>query len=118
MSRTIPMYMGTIPYVTTEQMIEVDRAMMEDVHIELIQMMENAGRHLAHLARMRFFDGNPRGKHVVVLAGTGGNGGGALVCARRLYNWGAPVPGGGTPPAAGFSPGSAPQTDYPTPQPR
>ncbi len=60
MSRTIPMYMGTIPYVTTEQMIEVDRAMVEDVHIELIQMMENAGRHLAHLARMRFFDGNPR----------------------------------------------------------
>jgi NAD(P)H-hydrate epimerase len=28
---------------------------------------------------------------VVVLAGTGGNGGGALVCARRLHNYGAAV---------------------------
>ncbi len=78
-----------IPYLTTEQMVEVDRAMIEDYRIELIQMMENAGRNLAHLARSRFFDGDPRGRHVVVLAGTGGNGGGALVCARRLHNWGA-----------------------------
>ncbi len=82
---TIPMYSGEIPYVTTEQMIEVDRAMMEDYRIELIQMMENAGRNLAHLARVRFLDGNPSGKHVVVLSGTGGNAGGALVCARRLH---------------------------------
>ena len=87
----IPNYSGDVPYVTTDQMIEVDRAMMEDVRIELIQMMENAGRNLAHLARTRFFAGDPRGKNVVVLAGTGGNGGGALVCARRLHNWGAQV---------------------------
>ena len=51
--------------------------------------MENAGRNLAHLARERFFDGNPQGKQVIVLAGRGGNGGGAMVCARRLSNWGA-----------------------------
>jgi NAD(P)H-hydrate epimerase len=70
-------------------MIEVDRAMIEDYKIELIQMMENAGRNLAHLARSRFLAGDPRGKRVVVLAGTGGNGGGALVCARRLHNYGA-----------------------------
>lgn len=56
---TIPIYTGNVPYVTTEQMIEVDRAMMQDYRIELIQMMENAGRNLAHLARMRFLDGNP-----------------------------------------------------------
>lgn len=72
-------------------MIEVDRAMMEDYNILLIQMMENAGRNLAHLARERFFDGDPRGKKVTVLAGTGGNGGGSLVCARRLHNYGALV---------------------------
>lgn len=82
---------ANVPYLTTEQMIEVDRAMIEDYHIELIQMMENAGRNLAHLARIRFLDGNPIGKTVVMLAGSGGNGGGALVCARRLYNWGACV---------------------------
>jgi hypothetical protein len=39
---------ANVPYLTTEQMIEVDRAMIEDYHIELIQMMENAGRNLAH----------------------------------------------------------------------
>jgi len=88
---TIPVYSADVPYVTTAQMVEVDRAMIEDFHIELIQMMENAGRELAHLARARFLDGDPRGKRVVLLAGTGGNGGGALVCARRLRNWGARV---------------------------
>jgi NAD(P)H-hydrate epimerase len=72
-------------------MREVDRAMVEDYRIELIQMMENAGRNLAHLARSRFLDGDPRGNTVVVLAGRGGNGGGGLVCARRLHNWGANV---------------------------
>ncbi len=88
---TFPTYSGEIPYLTTEQMIEVDRAMIENYRIDLIQMMENAGRNLAHLARTRFFDGDPRDKVVMVLAGTGGNGGGALVCARRLSNFGAAV---------------------------
>ena len=78
-------------FLTTDQMREVDRAMIEDYHILLIQMMENAGRNLAHLARRRFFEGDPRQKQVIVLAGTGGNGGGGLVCARRLHNWGARV---------------------------
>lgn len=36
-----------IPFLSTEQMREVDRAMVEDYHIELLQMMENAGRNLA-----------------------------------------------------------------------
>lgn len=80
-----------VPYLTTEQMREVDRAMIEDYGIQLIQMMENAGRALASLARVRFLDGDPRRKRVVVLAGTGGNGGGALVCARHLHNYGADV---------------------------
>ena len=80
-----------IPSVDTAEMIEVDRAMIEDYHIELIQMMENAGRNLAHLARMRFLDGDPREKRVLVMAGGGGNGGGALVAARRLHNWGGNV---------------------------
>ena len=78
----IPFLTEDIPWLTTEQMIEVDRAMMEDYRIDLVRMMENAGRNLAHLARARFLDGDPRGQRVVVLAGTGGNGGGALVCCR------------------------------------
>ncbi|MCI0782045.1 MAG: NAD(P)H-hydrate epimerase [Chloroflexi bacterium] len=80
-----------IPFLTTGQMREVDRAMIEDYEILLIQMMENAGRNLAQLARRRFLSGNPTGRRVLVLAGTGGNGGGGLVCARRLHNWGAYV---------------------------
>jgi NAD(P)H-hydrate epimerase len=83
--------MTDIAYLTTDQMREVDRAMIEDYHIQLIQMMEIAGRNLAHLARNRFLDADPRERTVVVLAGTGGNGGGGLVCARRLHNWGANV---------------------------
>ena len=79
------------PFLSTQQMREVDRAMIEDYGISLLQMMENAGRCLADLARSRFFDGDPRGQRVLVLAGTGGNGGGGLVCARRLHNWGADV---------------------------
>jgi len=38
-----------IPVVTADQMRAVDRAMVEDLHIELVQMMENAGRGLADL---------------------------------------------------------------------
>jgi len=79
------------PFLSTQQMREVDRAMIEDYKISLLQMMENAGRCLADLARSRFLNGDPRGQRVLVLAGTGGNGGGGLVCARRLHNWGAIV---------------------------
>ena len=39
-----------IPFLTTEQMVEVDRAMMDDYKIDLLQMMENAGRNLAVLS--------------------------------------------------------------------
>ena len=80
-----------VPFITTDQMREVDRAMEEEYGILLLQMMESAGRNLAHLARLRFLNGDPRGRRVLVLAGTGGNGGGGLVCARWLQNWGANV---------------------------
>lgn len=87
----IPPNEVSVPYLSSDQMREVDRLMVEAFRIELIQMMENAGRNLAHLARLRFLNGDPHAKQVVVLAGTGGNGGGALVCARWLHNAGANV---------------------------
>jgi hypothetical protein len=43
-----------VPALTGEQMREVDRIMMEELHIQLAQMMENAGRNLADLALRRF----------------------------------------------------------------
>ena len=73
------------------EMVEVDRLMIDVYRIDLVRMMENAGRGLAMLARERFLVRSPEEKTVVVLAGTGGNGGGVLVCARRLHGWGADV---------------------------
>ena len=72
---------SAVPALTTEQMRAVDRAMVEDLHIELVQMMENAGRNLAELAITRC---SPTS--VTVLAGQGGNGGGGMVAARHLAN--------------------------------
>ncbi len=83
--------LSKIPYLTTQQMIEVDRLMVDVYGIQLVQMMENAGRHLAALAVERFLEGNPVRKNIVILAGSGGNGGGAMVSARNLHNWGAGV---------------------------
>lgn len=80
-----------VPYVTVDQMMEMDRAMVEDYHIDLMQTMENAACTLARLARDRFLDGNGHGRTVVVLAGSGNNAGGALGAARHLHHWGADV---------------------------
>lgn len=86
--KKFPLFSGKIPSLSTDQMIEVDRLMIEDYKITLLQMMENAGRNLASLAKFLFLTGTDSKATVVVLAGTGGNGGGALVSARRLLNWG------------------------------
>lgn len=74
------------PTVTAEQMREVDRLMVEEFHIDLVQMMENAGRAVADVAVAAFDPGR-----VLVLAGPGGNGGGGLVAARHLLNRGREV---------------------------
>lgn len=79
-----------IPALTTDQMIEVDRMMIEEYSIQLIQMMENAGRNLAEMA-YRILGGTMQGKKIAVLCGTGNNGGGGMVAARHLHNRGADV---------------------------
>lgn len=81
---------GEIPVLTTSQMVEVDRLMIEEYQIELIQMMENAGRNLAELAK-RKLGGKVTGKSIACLCGAGNNGGGGLVATRHLHNWGAEV---------------------------
>ncbi len=75
--------------ITTEQMIEVDRIAMEETGPNIFQMMENAGRNLATLAlkNLKKLDK----KTVLVLAGTGGNGGGGICAARHLANKGIDV---------------------------
>ncbi len=86
-----PLYTGPLPHLTEAQMREVDRLMVESYHITLLQMMENAGRSLALLGRLLFLEGDATNRHVSILCGTGGNGGGGLVCARHFHNQGAQV---------------------------
>jgi NAD(P)H-hydrate epimerase len=71
-------------------MVEVDRVMVEDLGIDLLQMMENAGRNLARFTMETYITAG-RAEQVVVLAGSGGNGGGGLVATRRLAGWDVPV---------------------------
>ncbi len=87
---TVVLRAEDVPAVSVEQMREVDRVMVEELGIELQQMMENAGRALARRARL-MSGGDATGQRVTVLAGSGGNGGGGMVAARRLSIWGAEV---------------------------
>ncbi len=76
-----------VPDVGADRMRELDRIAMEEFGIELLQMMENAGRTLADAVRA-MLDG---GRGVVVVAGAGGNGGGGLAAARHLHGRGVRV---------------------------
>ena len=79
-----------VPAVTTEQMIEVDRVAVEKTGPNLFQMMENAGRNLA-LQAIATLNEQWHQARIIVLAGSGGNGGGGICAARHLANRGANV---------------------------
>lgn len=72
------------PTVTAEQMAKVDEIAMQEFGINLLQMMELAGYQLAQLST-NYLDSNSK---VLILVGAGHNGGGGLVAAKHLYNWG------------------------------
>lgn len=71
-----------VPSVSAEVMREVDRVAVEEVGVSILMMMEHAGRSLAD--PLRGYDGR-----IVILVGSGGNGGGGLCAARHLLNAGA-----------------------------
>lgn len=77
----------TVPAVTKEQMIEIDRIAVEETGPNLSQMMENAGRNLA-LASIELILKKSLGKRILIFAGAGGNGGGGICAARHLLNHG------------------------------
>ena len=79
-----------VPAVTTSEMRELDRIAMQETGPNLFQMMENAGRNLAELA-LELLGKDWQEARVVVLAGTGGNGGGGITAARHLANRGARI---------------------------
>ncbi len=64
--------------------------MIDEFGVALEQMMENAGRSLAVVAR-QLLGGDARGRRVLVIAGSGGNGGGGMAGARQLAVAGAEV---------------------------
>ncbi len=78
------------PAITVDQMMELDRITMSEAGVSLLQMMENAGRSLAAIARYHL-GGDLAGARILVLAGKGNNGGGGLAAARHLTNAGAHV---------------------------
>lgn len=75
-----------LTWIDAPTMAEIDRVTIEDAGIVLMQMMENAGRSLAAVVRTEFTI-----SRALVLAGSGGNGGGGLVAARHLINAGVDV---------------------------
>ena len=79
-----------VPAVTSDQMREIDRIAIEETGPNLFQMMENAGRNLAALI-IELLGPSWRQERVVILAGSGGNGGGGICVARHLVNHGGNV---------------------------
>ncbi len=79
-----------IVYVTAEEMRRIDDVTIREFQVDVLMLMENAGRAAATMAR-RMFQGTTIGKRVACLGGGGNNGGDGMVAARHLANWGANV---------------------------
>jgi NAD(P)H-hydrate epimerase len=77
-------------YVTAEEMRRIDDVTIREFLVDVLILMENAGRATATLAK-RMLLGTVVGKRVACLVGGGNNGGDGMVAARHLANWGADV---------------------------
>ena len=79
-----------VVYVTAEEMRRIDDVTIREFQVDVVMLMENAGRATATLAR-QMLQGTTTGKRVACLVGGGNNGGDGMVAARHLANWGAEV---------------------------
>lgn len=79
-----------LPAVTADEMREIDRIAIEETGPNLYQMMENAGRSLATTA-IDSLGSAWQTKSIVILAGSGGNGGGGICAGRHIANRGGKV---------------------------
>lgn len=91
-----------VKVVTAEEMQEIDRITIEEYGIPSLVLMERAGLAVALKVRELLYQmegesirAEDRGqktnnghKKVLVLCGSGNNGGDGIVAARNLYNWG------------------------------
>lgn len=71
------------PFISAEKMARIDKIMVKEMNIQIMQMMEIAGLDVALLAKKMC-----KGKNIVVLCGKGNNGGDGIVAARHLENFG------------------------------
>jgi len=74
-----------VPAVSASQMHEIDRIAVQETGPTLFQMMENAGRTVAQFT-LDVLKWQGQSAKVLVLVGSGGNGGGGLCAARHLAN--------------------------------
>ena len=81
---------GGIVYVTAEEMRSMDDVTIHEFHVDVLVLMENAGRATAILAKQMLHE-TTHGKRVACLVGGGNNGGDGMVAARHLANWGGDV---------------------------
>src|SRR5712691_8628212 len=79
-----------VVYVTAEEMRRMDDITIQEFHMDVLVLMENAGRATATLAKKMLRE-TTFGKRVASLVGGGNNGGDGMVAARHLANWGADV---------------------------
>lgn len=76
-------------YILTRDAVrEVDRAAVEDYGIPGIVLMENAARGLADAARCMIRPDAAHTPHVLIVCGSGNNGGDGYALARHLHNAG------------------------------
>lgn len=76
-----------LPILSIEKFREMDYLAVNKYDLPIELMMENAGLNLARLATSILSEPN----EILIGIGTGNNGGGGLVAARRLAGWGYPV---------------------------
>src|SRR5712691_2128218 len=79
-----------VVYVTAEEMRRIDDLTIREFQVDVLMLMENAGRATATMAK-RMLLGTAIGKRIACLVGGGNNGGDGMVAARHLANWGANV---------------------------
>src|SRR5690348_11901161 len=88
MTGPLTLSQNPIPAISTSQMSDVVRIMVEEFGLSHQIMLENVGRNLASLTR-RLLGGSLLNRRVAVVAGAGHCGAEGLAAARFLSNVGA-----------------------------
>lgn len=73
-----------IPVLSRDQMRAFDADAIGTAKVPSLVLMESAGRGAADVLERELFGGRAAGKHVIVVCGTGNNGGDGFVVARHL----------------------------------